>query len=309
MDFQKALDHLNHYRNMLINKIERETTVRSITMKAQQDFNAAIGKHKDPYTEHDDSYRLDAIKTAFTMLRDRVADFILYGARYHSGQQDYDPVVPEWINEYAPLFSNSDLSAVHKIWYRESRLSQSSFDTAKALLANYDLYQLGDLVRASCTPEHAEKKVYQEAAKEIVDHYGLSRITLQSLLKEHKQGFVLSKSIYSRPNEWSHRSSCKREWAHAASDVYRLQKNLEKVSAWAEDDVFMDIARVFNELISGHNHDIYYDSRDKFESGKVKLTMFNEKYELLVPKSAVSQLVGFLRTYADGYLYKPAKAA
>lgn len=310
MDFQNELNHLNQFRNMVINKIEREVAVKIHTADAHQLYRDAIGKPRDHYfSERAGSIRHDAIEYAFTALRDAVADFILYAAKAHSGQPDYDPVVPEWIDEHAPLFSSSDLSPVYTCWYCKSEVNEQAFDEAKALLANFDVYQLSDQVKDSCTPEHAERKVYQEAAREIVEYFGLSRKTLQSLVKEHKQGFIIAQNIYTRVNEWSHRSKCKREWDGAAANIYRLCGNFEKLSSWSDDDTFMDIARVFNNLMHGHNHDIYFNSRDKFESGKVKLTMFNDKYELLVPKSAVSQMVGFLRTYADNYLYKPEKAA
>lgn len=308
---EQALSALSTFRDALINQLERKMAALQRVHSANVDFLESMDVSVESYMVADiERSRVEAIGDLHKTLNSKLKQLIKFAARESSGCPTYEADAEPWINEHAPLLSLRDeISQVASITYCTSTISDDDFAKAKALIESFDFAPLLQPILSTYTQDIAVKTVRKEAAKVLVDFFSLRHSPLSSVSKEHKAGYILNVNIYSSPNEYNFRSKKAREWGGAASRLVAAQKALSQVRSWSEDNVFSDIAITLALLRDGQHYDIYYDSREKFEAGACRLTMFNSKLELLMPKQALGQLVGFMRTYAADQLCDQKQAA
>lgn len=215
-----------------------------------------------------------------------------------------------FLREYAPIWAENDsVSELGALVKNESVIDIETYQAHMATIAEFDFTRLYDAFINTFSADKAFEARCKNAAKDLVSAFGLRYQLLENITRSHKNGFIITCDIYSEPTPSYYSERKSRLWRRGAENCHQIYQALEIASRWADSDPLFEAGVAFNALRASSHWDVSYDSRDKFGRGGVLLTMFNSKFELLLPNDAFNSLIAFIRTFAAGELKDQKSAA
>jgi len=215
-----------------------------------------------------------------------------------------------FLREHAPIWAENDsVSELGALVKNESVIDIETYQAKMATIAEFDFTRLYDAFINTFSADKAFESRCKKAAEDLVNTFGLHHHSLESITRSHKNGFIIARDIYSEPTPSYYSEHKARLWGRGAEKCHQIYQALGIASRWADSEPLFEAGVAFNALRANSHWDVNYDSRDKFGRGGVLLTMFNSKFELLLPDDAFNSLIAFIRTFAAGKLANQKSAA